>query len=474
MASLTKRTIILIICRAANYGVMILSPIFLVRIFDIRAYGQYREFMLYATLLSGLMEFTVTKNLIYFIPKYPDRERESVTHTTVLILIASFIGLSVVYLCRGLILARTSYDFMAPLLLYIFFFLNFEFFENYWLGKKRTDYVLYFSSARIAVRTAALIVAAIVSRSVMAVVWTLIVLEVIKCLFVSVMLRKIFIRRIDRALLKEQLKFIVPLGSAVTISLINYQLANLVISMKLGVERLALYHISSQQIPITSIVQSSATDVLFPEMTQLGETDRLHLWRRANVVFCFIAFPVYTVFFYFAPAYIGTLFTKEYLAAVPLFRIYLGIILLQCFDVGSPLRAINQNKYFIVGNTVSLAVNVGMILLLFRPAGLAIPALSYILATLIGNMYCGSKILQFYRIPLTRLFLWKKIATIIVCIVVALPVLIVSRWITLQPVAKAIVFSLLYFATYYFAVRRFRLEEVELLIAKVLSRLRRR
>jgi len=474
VASLTKRTIILIICRAANYGVMILSPIFLVRIFDIHAYGQYREFILYATLLSGLMDFTVTKNLIYFIPKYPDSERESVTHTTFLILIASLFGLIVVYLLKGLILARTSYDFIAPLILYIFFFLNFEFFENYWLGKKRTDYVLYFSSARIAVRTAAILAAALISRSVMAVIWTLIVLEIIKCLFVSIILRKTFTKQLDRALLKEQLRFIIPLGSAVTLSLIHYQLANLVISIKMGVERLALYHIGGQQIPIINIVQSSATDVLFPEMTQLADAERLNLWRRANVVFCFIAFPVYAVFFYYAPTYIGTLFTKQYLTAVPLFRIYLAIILLQCFDVGSPLRAINQNKYFIFGNILSLAVNIGMMLLFFQSVGLKIPALSYVLGSLIGNMYCGNKILQFYRIPLKQLFLWKKIATVILCVVIALPALVVSRWINMQPVVKAVSFSLLYLAMYYFAVRRFKIDEVELLIAKMLSRLRGR
>ena len=59
------------------------------------------------------------------------------------------------------------------------------------------------------------------------------------------------------------------------------------------------------------------------------------------------------------------------------------------------------------------------------------------------------------------------------CIVIALPALVVSRWISMQPVVKAVSFSLLYLAVYYFAVRRFKIDEVELLIAKLLSRLRR-
>jgi O-antigen/teichoic acid export membrane protein len=472
VTSITKRTTILIICRIANYGVMILSPVFLVRIFDMHSYGQYREFMLYAVLLSGLIEFTVNKNLIYFIPKYPATERESVTNTTFFMFVTSTFGLIVLYLCKGLIIARTSYNFIAPLMAYIFFFLNFEYFENYLLGKKRADYVLYYSSIRIVVRTAAIIAVAYATRSVIWVVRTLIILEVAKCILVAAILRRDFTRHIDRTLLKEQLTFIVPLGSAVTLSLVSSQLANLVISIKMGVERLALYHTSSQQIPIINIVQASATDVLFPEMAQIGDAERLHLWQRANVVFCFIAFPVYAVFFYFARVYVETLFTREYLAATPLFRIYLFIILLQCFDVGTPLRVINQNKYFIYGNIISLAVNVGLILLLFRSVGFVIPALAYVLGALVGNSYCGSKILKFYRIPLAGLFLWKKIAIVIACVVLALPVLVVSRLVGINPIVKAVSFSLLYLAVYYLIARRFKISEVELLSEKVASRLR--
>ncbi len=469
---MTKRTVILILCRVANYGFMILSPIFLVRIFDLHAYGQYREFMLYAILLSGLIEFTVNKNLIYFIPKYPESERQSVTHTALLILITTTFGLTVLYMFRSLILAHASYDFIAPLILFIFFSLNFDFFENYLLGKKRTDYVLYYSSGRIAVRTAAVIVAAYMSRSVMVVIWTLIALEFCKCLFVFAMLRKEFTRRVDKRLLTEQLTFILPLGSAVALGLVSSQLANLVISWKMGVERLALYHTSSQQIPIINIVQASATDVLFPEMAQIGDAERLRLWQRANVLFCFIAFPVYVVFFYYARVYIETLFTKQYLAAVPLFRIYITIILLQCFDVGSPLRAINRNKYFIFGNLISLLLNIGLILLLFRRMGFITPALSYVVSTLIGNVYCGAQILRFYRVRLTNLFFWNKIGTVILCIVLALPVLVVSNWVRINPIVKAVSFSSAYLVAYYLIARRFKIDEVELLAEKMVSRVR--
>lgn len=473
MASLTKRATILIICRVFNYGVLALSPMFLVRIFDVHSYGQYREFMLYAVLLAGIIEFTVNTNLIYFIPKYPGREGQSVTHTEFLILVASTIGLAAVYLLRGIILARTSYDFIAPLILFLFFNLNFEFFENYWLGRKRIDYVLFYSSARVTVRTVALIVSAYLSRDVMTVIHTLIAVEMAKCLFVFIMLRKDLTFRIDRALIKEQLRFILPLGSAVVINLVNNQLGNLVISIKMGVERLALYGIGSTQIPILNIVSSSATDVLFPEMAQIDDAPRLRLWQRANVIFCFIVFPVYVVFFFYAHTVIETLFTKNYIAAVPLFRIYLTLILVQSFDMGTPLRTINQNRYFILGSVLSLAANIGLLLMLFRQVGFILPALAFVLGESIKNVYLGSRILHFYRIKLGGLFLWRKIMMITCCAALAIPALIISTWIDMNAVAKAMSFSTLYLVAYYVVLRRFRLDEVELIVEKVRKRFRR-
>lgn len=470
---MTKRTIILIICRVFNYGVMLLSPMLLVRIFDIHAYGQYREFMLYAMLVSGVIEFTINRNLIYFIPKYPRSERESLTHTTFLILVATLAGLCITYLLRGIILSHTHFDFIKPLILYVFFFLNFDYYENYLLGKKRTDYVLIFSSIRIIIRTAALLVAALLSHNVMTVIQTLIAVEAVKCLFVLFMLRGSLLLRLDRGLFYEQLRFIVPLGVAATIALINNQLANLIISVKMGVESLALYSIGGQQVPVINIVRSSVMDVLFPEMAQLSDGDRVHLWQRANVVFCFTVFPIYVVFFYYARTFIETLFTKDYLAAVPLFRIYLTIIVLQCFEVGTMLRAINENKYSIYGGVLDVAANIGLILLLFSSVGFVLPAVAFIIGEFIASAYLAVKIMHFYRLPLSRLFLWRKLMIITCCAVLALPVLVAGSFVPMNPVAKAVSFSLVYFLAYYLLMRRFKIDEVGLLIGKLMSVYRR-
>lgn len=474
MASITKRTIILVICRIANYGVLMLSPIFLVRILDMRVYGQYREFILYAMLLSTIVDFATRNSLIYFIPKYPDLEKKIVTQTALFLLVTTTVGVTVVYIARHLILARTSYDFIAYLMLYIFFFLNLDFYESFWLGKKRSQNVLFFSTGRATIRMVAIIIAAYATREVIPIIKILILVESAKCTLMLFLFRRYFTRHLDWKLMMEQLRYIVPLGFSANINYLNNQLARLIISVRVGVETLALYTIGSYQIPIISILRSSIMDVLFPEMSQRGNAERMRLWKRANVLLCFIFFPVFIVFFYHAETFIETLFTKDYSAAVPLFRVYLFLMIRQCFELGTPLRAMNKNKFFIIGTIIHLAVNITLIYLFFERFDIiALPA-AFVLGDFCMALYLTATILKQYRLRISELIMWKSVFAIVSACCIALPFLFLGGLFDFNPIVEAIVFSLLFFLVYLAFMRKRRIDDVNLLIDKAIKRVRRK
>jgi O-antigen/teichoic acid export membrane protein len=473
VASLTKRTIILIICRTLNYGVQLLSPIFLVRILDVYAYGQYREFILYAMMSATIVAFSTPTNLIYFMPKRPEKEREAVSNSALFLLVTSVVGVLAIFLGREFIRARTSYDFIAPLMLYVFLFVNLDFFESYCLGKKRTLAVLYYSTARTVARIIAVIVAAYISHDIMFILKVMIVVEAAKCAFLAVFFRRHFTRHIDVALVKEQLRFVVPLGSSTVISYCNTNLAKFVISVTMGVERLALYAIGSYQVPVVGIIRSSVIDTLFPEMTVAGERGRLRLWQRANVVFCFMIFPVFVVFMYYARTFVETLFTAQYVAAVPLFRIYLFMMLLQCFEMGTPLRTANQNRAFIFGSLLSLAVDIGFILAFFRILGFIAPALAVVLGEMAIMFYLGWWVMRIYSVGIGGLLMWKKLLFVITACIAASPVLFAGELVPLNDIIRAVVFSCFYFGAYLLVAGRFHVEEIELILGKTIKALRR-
>lgn len=476
MPSLPKRTIILTICRVMNYFIAFLSTIFLVRILDVHAYGQYREFLLYAMLLANFISLAIPRNLLYFIPRAPHDAAKYVTHTALLTLTSWLIGAGFIFLARGFILARTSYDFIVPLIIFIFFFLNLDFLESYWLAKKRTDYVLYYSVLRVVLGVVVIVGAAYYYRDVKMVIKAMIIFETIKFAFCLYFLtnRKLLIYRLDWQIVREQLIYTIPLGVAGIIYYFNQQLGRLFISTKLGVEALAIFAIGSTQVPIIKIVRGAISDVIFPEMAQKNVQDPLQglrLWQRANIVYCFLVFPTFVVLFWYAEIIIRTVFTSQYLVAVPVFRVCLLLLLRQCFEMGSPLRAMNLNKYFIVGNIIFLGLNVTLLLILFKYAGLVGPAIAFVLADLGLSIYLVSKILKAYQIRISQLFFWREISKIILACTVGLPALLLGRFIHINDVAQALVCSGVYAVVYYLFVRYYKIEEVELMVARVSKKL---
>ena len=60
MSGLGNRTAILTLSRLANYGLMLISPIFLVRLLNVADFGRYREFLLYGSILQAFAQFRST------------------------------------------------------------------------------------------------------------------------------------------------------------------------------------------------------------------------------------------------------------------------------------------------------------------------------------------------------------------------------------------------------------------------------
>ena len=99
-----------------------------------------------------MLGFSIKTSILYFIPKDPDNERKYVTQTALFIFASSALGLGIIYATGHIVFAKANFDFAEPLLLYVFFFLNLDFVESYWLAKKRSDYVLYYSTAKSAIK----------------------------------------------------------------------------------------------------------------------------------------------------------------------------------------------------------------------------------------------------------------------------------------------------------------------------------
>src|SRR5687767_9014946 len=78
IAGLVSRTAIISITRFMNQGLVVISPILLVRLLTVEEFGRYREFLLYAGLLTTICAFGINNSLLYFIPSRPNCVRQMV------------------------------------------------------------------------------------------------------------------------------------------------------------------------------------------------------------------------------------------------------------------------------------------------------------------------------------------------------------------------------------------------------------
>ena len=473
MASLTKRTFTLVVSETLKYSVQFLSPILLVRILDKEVYGQYREFIVYSSLFLTFISFSVQGNLIYFISKDPAREKDYVSNTAFLLLFVHSLGIIIVYIFRDNFRNFATYDFLFLLMIYTFICQYLDLIENYWLGKKRTDLVLYWSTSNVIIRTGAIILVAYLTRNVINIILVFILHEFAKSLFTFLYLskKKLLSFHINKSLFKEQLIYIIPLGLSVIIFNFNNDISKVIISANLGASALAIYAIGSQNIPLINIIVTSVTNTIFPEMAQKASTnplESLSLWNKSNLLYLFLMLPVFFIFFFYAEEFIITLFTSQYSDAVILFRIYLLVMLRKCFEMSTPLRAMNKNKYFIVGNLISFVVNVVMLFLLFKMFGFIGPAIAYVITEFSSLIYLSFKIISTYKIKLREMLLWRKSAIILLVGTCCLPILFAGNLLTLNPVIIAIIFSIIYVTVYLLIMRKLKIEEVDIFMNKIL------
>jgi len=476
LSSLTSRSTVLAFARLLNYAVLLFSPLFLVRMLDVETYGMYREFVLYSLVAARIMLSGIPPNLLYFIPKSPEKEDSYVINTFVFTLSTTLVGISLILLFRNWLATRISFDFTSLMAWYVFFYVNLDIVESYWLAKKRSDYVFAYSTALPVLRMSVVIISAYLTSDVEKMILSMLVLEALKFTGLAIWwlhkLGRPF--TFSRESARQQLRFIVPLGSGVLLATLNQQFGGLFVANMFGPAALAVYMIGLYQIPVISIVRSAISDVIFPNMVRdnLNKPEEaLLLWRRANNVFCFIIFPIFAIFWVYAEEFITLLFTKSYEGAIPIFQVMLIMMLLQCFEFGTPLRSRNQNRYFLLGNMMAIIFNLTITFTLYSRIGLIAPAIAFLASEFAKSIYLAHTVSSVYSCKIRDLFLWGNILRIAMAALVGIPFLMIGNHLDSLSVILFAVGA--YCLTYYFILRRLHIDEVEL-VAKKLKQIMRR
>jgi O-antigen/teichoic acid export membrane protein len=419
MPGLARQVAILSVSRIANYGLMIVSPIILVRFLTVSDFGRYREFLLYASLVQTAAAFAIGDSLLYFVPLYPASIWRVVRETTRLTAFVSLLTVSVVIVAQLLIPAGLVGPYLVPVVLYVLLFVNLDWWESFWIATHRPYPVFVYTGLRLLARMCVVVSVAIVSKSVWAIIWSLIVLEGLR--FAGALVAW---RSADRSGLeppienirREQLQFCVPFGIAALLTIISRNLGNVVIARVLGAVALAHFTIGTYADPIILVLRNSISTVLLPELVRLREPGAaLRLWHRATVMNCLLLFPCAAIVTWYAEPLVLKAFGAAYRPAIPVLQWYALVIVLACFDFSLLLRAINRTRSFVTTAVLAGLVN-GLILAVLLPLmGVVGAAIALGVANIVQVICLGFRVSQLYGCGLRGLLPWTALVKVALC-----------------------------------------------------------
>jgi O-antigen/teichoic acid export membrane protein len=427
------RAVVLSVTRLMNHGLVLISPIVLVRLMSVEQFGRYREFLLYASVLVALAALGVNSSLLHFVPHRPEHAHRFVSQALVLTFATSTLVIGAVVVLNlaldGAIIGQQT----LPVVLYAALFVNFDFWESLWIAQKKIVPVWAYTTGRLVARVAVVITAALLTTDIDVIIWSLVTLEAVRLLISAIAWLRI--REPRPAKLpgswRDQLRFCLPTGAAAVVVVLNRSLGSMFVVRMLGPVALAHYAIGIYVHPVLAVLRNSLSDALLPEMSAQQPADRkdpLLPWRRMTIVAAIALVAAAVVLARFADTVVTTLFSAQYRAAVPVFQIYLLVLLRETMDFAVPLRAVNRTAPIMYGYSIGLALNALLLWILLPVLGIAGAAIAYVISRGAEGVYLGLSTAREYRIALGDLANWSELLKVALAAALASVTLIGDFW----------------------------------------------
>jgi len=263
------RAAVISITRLMNQGLVLISPMLLTRLLSVEQFGQYREFLLYASVLDVLAAFNITTSLLRFVAHQPEHRQQFVDQAILMTLSTSVLVLVATSLLNWIFDGAIVGNYMLPLSIFVFVYVNFDFWEHLWLAQRRVGSVFAYTTGRLIARILTVVTAAWLSSDVHVIIWSLVGLESVR--FVASLFMWARHRGAEHSLesgWREQLRFCGPAGAATVLISLNKSMGSLSVAKMLGPIGLAHYSIGTYMRPILTVLRNSMSDALLPEMSQ--------------------------------------------------------------------------------------------------------------------------------------------------------------------------------------------------------------
>ena len=249
------------------------------------------------------------------------------------------------------------------------------------------------------------------------------ILYVIEAAFFSLLVYREALRLVSRViwkiskdLLKEVLKYAVPLGLSSAVGTLSLELDKLVVGWFYSTEQLALYANCGKELPIAYIATSFSA-VVMPAVVRNIKEGKVKIaidkWKEtiefsAIIIVFFIA-----ACLVFAPQMVSLLYSEKYLAGVAIFRVYALVLLFRVTAFAMVLNALGHTKTIFWNSVLALIANIILNIILTVTIGFVGSAVATVISVGIQIMALLISTSRQIFIPVAELFPWKTIVLLI-------------------------------------------------------------
>jgi O-antigen/teichoic acid export membrane protein len=454
-----KPALLIIAGRIAGFIAAFVTPLILVRMFDLDTFGTYKQwFLIYITVLT-ITQIGMSESLLYFLPR-ADAEAGRYVMNSVL-----FLG--AVGAVAGLLLALNSDTIagwmnnpaLSPLIPLLGLFL---------LLMQTSIGLETVMTARSSYRSAAIAYAVTdVSRAFFLIVPVVLVPSLRSLLYGAVafgVLRLAYTIRYfwrefgsgfrpDAACFTRQFAYALPFALAVVASIAQENLHQYAVSGLFDAATFAVYAVGCLQIPVVDLVATTVCNVMMVGMTNAihdgRETQVIDLWHHTVRKLALAFFPLACLLMITARDLIVTLFTENYLASVPIFMVSLTAIVFAVVPIDGLLRVYAKTRTLLAINLLRVTIIALLIQWSITSFGLVGAMLVTMLALFLGKAIGLLSAASLWRIGIGTLLPWRVLGLIAVLSITAgLPALAISYGLETSPFVRIVVVGTVYVSAY--------------------------
>ncbi|AIQ54433.1 oligosaccharide flippase family protein [Paenibacillus sp. FSL R7-0331] len=408
------------ISQIVTLSVSMITAMILSRYLSLQDYGTYSQMILIITLVSTLFGIGLPSSINYFAARTENNKEKQEffsNYYTLSTLLGILAGIFVL-LCAPFIVKYFNNTFLLKFV-YILVVLPWakiidSSISNFLIIYNKTNKLLIYQFFHSILLMATILVAMLYDLGFQLYMSLYLLVEVAFLAIIYIIVfktsEKIYIR-MNLKLIKEILVFSIPIGLATAVGTISIQIDKMIVGRVYSVEQLAVFSISSKELPITFIA-GSITAVLLPHIVKKIEQKKMNeavgIWKEASILSYIIICFFVAFIFVFSSEIITLLYSEKYLEGISIFRIFTLVLLIRFTYFAMILNATGYTKFIFYSSLLSLVINLLMNLVLYRIFGFIGPALATLFSMGIIALVQLIVTAKVIKIPFRTVMPWKK------------------------------------------------------------------